>query len=630
VLPYAAVAATDALLLVAAGYGHRPERLVIALGVVVVTTLVVARQIMTFRENRRLVERLDTRMEELRDHERRFRSLVQHSSDLITITGPDGVLTYVSPGITLLGRRVEDLLGQPAALLIHPDDVEVAVQHYRRTAAKPGATTTYQARVSHVDGSWRWMEITTSNLIHDPGIAGIVGNARDVTQARELQERLSHEASHDALTQLANRTLFAERVRTALGALGALEASAPGVILVDLNDFKTINDTLGHAVGDAMLVAVAQRLRQLAPPGATVARLGGDEFALLLPATTEGELIATADRLVRAFEPPVVVDDRELPVAASIGYAAGGDGVSPDELLRRADVAMYTAKADGERRRTRCAGYTTSTDRAFSALTDLERDLPIAIHRGDLHVVYQPIVDLADGRLVAVESLLRWTHPEHGPVPPLQFIPIAERTSLILPLGAQVLRVACEQAAAWHRRYGGLAPAVSVNLSPRQLREASLASEVAATLAGAGLAPHRLTVEVTESMPVEDPVSLANLDALHRLGVRISLDDFGTGQSALNLLDQCPVDELKLDRSFTQTCTDPNRRKVATAVIQLARTLGLDVVVEGVESSSQVEVLFELGYRHAQGYQFACPLEPSEVDARILTGVPAMGNVVRK
>jgi diguanylate cyclase (GGDEF)-like protein/PAS domain S-box-containing protein len=615
VLPYIGVLATDGLLLASTGYRHQSERLVIASGVVALAVLVMARQFMAFRENSRLVVRLDDGMVELRDHERRFRSLVQNSSDIITITNGEGILTYVSPGVTaVLGWQPQDWIGRPALELLHSDDLGLAYHQYLTVANESGATTSaYQVRQIHADGSWRWMEITSSNLLRDPGVAGIVGNARDITQARELQQRLSHQASHDTLTQLANRALFGERIEAALDA--APDATA--VVLVDLNEFKAVNDSLGHAVGDELLVAAAERLRRVAPRGATVARLGGDEFAVLLVNAAESDLDALAEDLVRGFQPPVPIDGRQVRVAASIGLAHSTGSANADELLRRADVAMYAAKAGGERRHTRFARYTPSIDRAFTAQTRLESDLQRALGTSELHLMYQPVVDLGTSRIVAVEALARWTHPEHGPVPPADFIPIAERTGAIVSLGRWVLREACTQATIWHRRYGEDAPAVNVNVSPRQLHEDAFAGEVAGILAETGLPACRLTVEITESLTADDTVSWASVEALQRIGVRIAIDDFGTGHSDLALLDRYPVDELKLDRSFTGIGTGPGQPRVASAVIDMAEALGVHVVAEGIETSGQAEHLASLGFRTGQGYFFAHPL-PAEEIGRLL------------
>ncbi|WP_213450158.1 putative bifunctional diguanylate cyclase/phosphodiesterase [Rhizomonospora bruguierae] len=641
-LPYAAVLATEVLLVVSALYADRAERAVVAAGTVVLVSLVLLRQATAFREIARLLARLDRGMAELRVREHRFRSLVQNSTDVTTIADARGFLTYVSPSIvTVLGYEPAELAGRHGSRLVHPEDRSTAYRWYAGIAERPGATTCYQVRVAHADGTWRWMEITSANLLHERGVAGVVSNARDVTQARQFQQRLTHQASHDALTGLANRALFAERLAAALAVPGS---ARPAVILIDLNDFKKVNDGLGHAAGDGLLVAVARRLRRLAPPGATVARLGGDEFAILVDDATEDALAELGECLVERVGPPPDEGERWPRVGASVGIAhhtadpatqpvAG----APDELMRRADMAMYAAKAAGERGESRCAHHTSAMDAALAARGQLERELrallegvPVEV-LGELYLAYQPIVRLpgGDGRgdgpagMVAVEALLRWEHPRRGEVPPGEVVPVAERTGLIVPLGRWILAQACRQAVAWYREHGERSPTMNVNVSARQLRDPEFIRDVDAVLRETGLPPRLLTIEVTESLVVADAASFRTLDELNGRGVRISLDDFGTGQSALALLDRCPVDELKLDRSFTQGCTDPGRRRVAAAVVGLAGALGLDLIAEGVETPDQARELAHLGYRRAQGFHFfATPLRAAEAARMISAGRP--------
>jgi diguanylate cyclase (GGDEF)-like protein/PAS domain S-box-containing protein len=623
VLPYVAVAAGNVLLLFVMTSDDARERLGVAVGVVILAVLVVARQMLTFQENARLVARLDAGMVELGDRERRFRSLVQNASDLITVTDAEGVLTYVSPGATrLLGLPAEQWPGRPAADMLYVDDVDEVLAAYERVIREPGTPVVFQARLAHVDGSWRWAEITMANLLHDPGVAGIVCNSRDVTDARDFQQRLSHQASHDALTDLANRSLFGERVSEALAA-GPPERLR--VLLIDLNEFKTVNDTLGHAVGDALLVAAADRLRGAVRRGDIVARLGGDEFAILLEHADDAAAQTVITRIAAAFEEPVDVDGHRLRLAASIGVALGTVAATPQELLRRADVAMYAAKADRDGPRIRHVDYTAPLDVPVRARATLERDLRTGIDEEQFTVVYQPIVALdgaaldAGGVPAMVEALVRWEHPERGPVPPADFIPVAEATGLIVPLGRWILWQTCRQAVRWHEGYGDAAPRMSVNVSARQLQEADFAADVDRVLTATGLAPHRLTVEITETATLH-PSCVQSVHALRALGVRISLDDFGTGHSSLSTLQSWPVDEIKLDRAFTGTCTAADGRTVAAAVIQMARALRIAAVAEGIETGAQAARLRELGYPHGQGYHFAKPGPPERIAALLEAG----------
>jgi diguanylate cyclase (GGDEF)-like protein len=434
-------------------------------------------------------------------------------------------------------------------------------------------------------------------------VAAFIDNGR-------LVERLDHGATHDALTGLPNRALFGQRLQQSLQEPGPLS-----VALIDLDDFKEVNDTLGHEVGDLLLVEVARRLAERTGSGDTVARLGGDEFVVVLPGADPAAANLAVERLADALRVPAVVNGHELPISASIGIADGRTGDDPSMLLRRADIAMYAAK--------RLTGTAfLHYDSAMSELGgagDHPAQLRAAIDGNRCFLVYQPIVSLEDGRLVGAEALVRWDHPEHGVLPPDTFIPLAERTGLIVPLGRFVLADACRQFAAWDSRHGAAAPAVlNINVSPRELRETDYADFVAETLVLHGLEPSRIVLEITESMALDLGSAVATLDRLRALGLRISLDDFGTGSSTLRLLHDCPVDEVKLDRSFTQSAgsgaaSGSGRAPVAAAVIQLARALRLHAVAEGVETPEQAEQLRSLGYRSAQGYHFARPVPAAQL-----------------
>ncbi|WP_045747157.1 putative bifunctional diguanylate cyclase/phosphodiesterase [Actinoplanes rectilineatus] len=464
---------------------------------------------------------------------------------------------------------------------------------------------------------------------HDPDAMPIAVTAvllsglvvlRQQTVFREndrLVARLDHGATHDILTGLPNRALFTDRLA------GTLDAEEnPGrrvsVALIDLDDFKTVNDTLGHGVGDALLIAVAGRLTTAVRAEDTVARLGGDEFVVILDDLEPRTAEQIAHRMIGALAEPVVADGHELLVRASIGIADGRAGEDPADLLRRADIAMYAAKHDGGSGVER---YTPGMAGTVADTAALGAQLRHAITDRQMFLVYQPIVALDTGRLRGVEALVRWAHPTMGVVPPHQFVPVAERTGLIVPLGDWVLREACEQFAVWHAAHGPSSPGVlNVNVSSRQLRDAGFVDRVLAVLAETGIPPYQLTLEITESTAVSLGEAVAGLDALRRHGVRISLDDFGTGQSTLTLLHELPVDQLKLDRSFTQGTDTSRRDTMPAAVIALAKAVGLDLVAEGVETAEQAERLAHLGYRHAQGYHFARPLPAAEIDTLLASG----------
>jgi diguanylate cyclase (GGDEF)-like protein len=452
--------------------------------------------------------------------------------------------------------------------------------------------------------------VTLTALVMVRQVAAFVDNGR-------LLARLDHGATHDTLTELPNRSLFGQRLQQALQPAPAGSARRPvSVALIDLNDFKEVNDTLGHEVGDLLLIEVARRLAGCAGAEDTVARLGGDEFVVVLPGADPAAASRAADRMAAALRATAVINGHELPISASIGIADGRTGDDPSLLLRHADIAMYAAK--------KLAGTAfLHYDSTMSEPGGDHSQLREAIAGGRCFLVYQPIVSLDDGRIVGAEALVRWDHPEHGVLPPDTFIPLAERTGLIVPLGRFVFDDACRQFAQWNTRFGAAAPAVlNVNVSPRELREAGYADFVAATLAAHGVEASRIVLEITESLALDLGPAVTTLDRLRALGLRISLDDFGTGSSTLRLLHDCPVDEVKLDRSFTQAPAS-GRTPVAAAVIQLAQALRLHAVAEGVETQEQAEQLRSLGYRTAQGFHFARPVPAAQL-TEWMTGAPVV------
>jgi diguanylate cyclase (GGDEF)-like protein len=431
---------------------------------------------------------------------------------------------------------------------------------------------------------------------------------RSVTALRDAGDQLVHQANHDELTQLANRGLMQDWVRDALD---RHDRAAVHLALIDLDDFKAVNDRLGHHVGDALLVAVAERLAAVGCATSVMARLGGDEFAILFAPAGRAEVDAAVRRIAGALQRPIRAGGHDLLIHASVGVADGTDVHAPRELLRRADVAMYAAKDRGKRGFFR---YHPELDRHASEDARLGADLRRALDRGQLTLVYQPIVTLPLGTIVGVEALIRWRHPERGLVPPDVFIPVAERTGLIVPLGAWILLEACRQAVRWQIERPDEIRKMSVNVSARQLREPDFAASVAATLAQTGLPAVRLVIEVTETAVFDGGAALDSVHALHRLGVAVALDDFGTGHSSLGLLRTCPVDILKVDKSFVdEITTDSDQAVIATALIHIAAGLHLEAVAEGVETADQAARLHRLGYRFAQGYHFARPMPPDQL-----------------
>jgi diguanylate cyclase (GGDEF)-like protein len=417
-----------------------------------------------------------------------------------------------------------------------------------------------------------------------------------------LLHRLDHGATHDALTQLPNRVLFHERLYKALT---ATDGRSVAVALIDLDDFKEVNDTLGHEVGDLLLIAVAQRLAGCIRAEDTVARLGGDEFVVVLDGATPAAADLAAQRMIEVLRQPVHADGHELPIRASIGIADGHAGDDASLLLRQADIAMYAAKMING---TAHLHFTPAMAQPSADNAQLGDELREAIEGGQLYLAYQPIVALPDRRVVGAEALVRWQHPAHGPMPPQAFIPIAERTGLIVPLSQWVLRTAVSQLAAWDPALN-----LNINISLRDLREPGFAESVAGVLDEYGIAPHRLTLEAPATDPAE---SCPGVSALRSRGVRVAI---GTGESSLTMLADCPVDELKLDSSFTQA--EPDRPPVAATVLTVAHSLGLAATAEGVETPEQATRIQDLGYESAQGFYFAHPLTPEKFE-ELLMGTP--------
>jgi len=555
-----------------------------------------------------------------RESEARFRSLVQNASDVTMVVGADTVVSYVTPPVQrVLGWDPAELLGVELADLVHPEEAAYARAFYAEMNGGDGAVTV-EWRVRHRDGSWRQFEAVNASLPDDDAVRGIVATLRDVTERRELERELEHQAFHDRLTGLANRALFRDRLEHALARRNRNQHPV-AVLLLDLDDFKVVNDSLGHAAGDRLLVLVAERLRSRLRASDTTARLGGDEFAVLLddPAAAD-EAMRVAERLIEALASPYQLDGRELFVRASIGVAlAAQTGQPADELLRDADMAMYAAKAQSR------GGYQIFEPALHEAAVGrlaLEADLQRGIEEGQFALRYQPILELASGRLVRLEALLRWHHPERGWVAPLDFIPAAEASGQIVAIGRFVLRQACRQAVAWQARFPARPLRMSVNVSARQLQEPEVADDIKRVVDECGLDPRLLVLEITESVLVQDVEAMAaKLRALTACGLRVAVDDFGTGYSSLSYLHRFPVHLLKIDKSFTDRVDGSfDDAALARAIVRLGQALHLETVAEGVETASQLAALRELGCTFGQGYHFAKPLDAGEVEELLEAG----------
>jgi diguanylate cyclase (GGDEF)-like protein/PAS domain S-box-containing protein len=559
---------------------------------------------------------------DLRRSEERFRSLVRNSIDVQLIARADGVITYESAAVERVrGYRPNERVGRNILDDVHPDDREWAGQMVRDVVRTPGAQVAAEVRVRHADGSWLVIEAVAKNLLHDPAVGGVVVNYRDVTARKSLEDELKRQAFHDSLTGLANRALFADRLQHAISR-AERTPTALAVLFVDLDDFKTVNDSLGHSEGDLLLIDVAERLRAGVRGSDTIARMGGDEFAILVEDPDEAETpIEVGRRLLAQLEAPFAHGGKEIFVRASIGIATTRSrDHTADEVLRNADVAMYTAKSNGKNR---LEVFEPGMHTAALTRLALKGDLERALERDEFSLVYQPIVRLGGGRLSGVEALLRWQHADRGTVGPADFIPVAEETGLILPLGRWVLEQACTQAAAWNAM--AREPiTMSVNVSGRQLQQPAFAAEVAEVLKATGLAPGLLTLELTESVLMQDAeAATAMLVDLKSLGVRLAIDDFGTGYSSLNYLRRFPIDELKIDRSFVASLQDgPTQSAVVLSILRLSETLHLETVAEGIEEPAQLAVLRELGADLGQGYLFARPLDVAAITTLITADAP--------
>ncbi|HET9144384.1 MAG TPA: EAL domain-containing protein, partial [Actinophytocola sp.] len=451
--------------------------------------------------------------------------------------------------------------------------------------------------------------VTITLVVAIRQVTAFTDNARLVGQLRSQEDRLRHQADHDSLTQLANRAVFAERLDEALAGHAAERIA---VLLIDLDDFKSVNDTLGHAVGDQLLLEVAARLRACVRPGDMVARLGGDEFGVLLCGAELGTPDAVAGRVLGTLAPPILADDHQLLVRASIGIAVPEPDDTSGTVLRNADIAMYAAKERGKGSYLR---YVPGMATNVLEHARLGAQLREAIDRRNLFAVFQPVMHLREHRIIGMETLVRWNHPVRGVVPPGGFIPTAERTGLVVPLGRWLLAEACGRLAAWRAEYGTGGPfTIGVNVSGRQLAEPSFAADTAAAVLDAGLEPHNVVLEVTEDSVLTGGEVIDTLRELHEFGVKIALDDFGTGQSSLGLLRSCPVDILKLDKSFVDGIAEGTQQAaIATAVIGMAQALGLDAVAEGIENEAQATFLAELGYHLGQGFHLAPPRTADEI-----------------
>jgi diguanylate cyclase (GGDEF)-like protein/PAS domain S-box-containing protein len=542
----------------------------------------------------------------------RFAALVENSSDVLSISDGDGRILYASPACTdAYGRKPDELVGTSFGDIIHPDDYDMVIEHLRRLKRGETRQVTFTHRQLHADLGWRYFEATLTNHLDNPAVRGFVSNSRDVTDRIETAERLAHQATHDPLTGLPNRALFLDTLKQSLNAVNHQARSA--VLFIDLDWFKGINDTLGHSIGDEVLITVADRMRAVLSPGDSLARLGGDEFVVLAKGLDSPEAApALAEQLRAAIIAPMRAGGQRVCIGCSVGIAFSAAGHGPEMLIQDADLAMYLAKELG-RNRTEIYHESMRT-RAIDRLAT-EQAIRQALASGGVEVVYQPIVDLQTGLLVSAESLARIREPDGRLMGADQFIPVAEETGMIVQLGEVVLSTTCGQQSAWETA-GFPITGVAVNVSAHQLDAPNFVERFTAIIHRQNLDPSHLCLEVTESTLIEGgSAANRNIHALKDIGVSLALDDFGTGWASLAHLRRFPFDAIKIDRSFVSGLgTDQGDAEVVKAIVGLGRSLGLSVIAEGVESVQQEELLRSFGCGYAQGHLYSEPLPVAEFE----------------
>jgi len=550
----------------------------------------------------------------LRTSEERLQALLRSVSDVIAILEGDGTIRYVSPAAERAwGCTSDELVGNNVLDRTYTEDCGKAIELLQDIRHRPGDTLVGELRLRHAPEGWHDFEVTVRNLLADPSVAGIVATYRDITERKVFESQLSQLAFQDPLTGLANRAVFMQQLGHALSRTDN-PTETLAVLFIDLDNFKIINDSLGHAYGDKVLLTVAERLRRCLRTDGTIARLGGDEFTVLLEGLPSvSGAVTVAERINAMLSAPIHHRGHTVFVGASIGIAVSLPGVDrPDNLLRKADVAMYRAKSGG---RGRHSVFDASLEGDPLERLELETDLHLALERGEFRVYYQPIVSLHDGEIRATEALLRWQHPRRGLLGASEFISVAEEIGLIVPLGQWVLEEACRQVRQWQLEYPKPIPiTIAVNLSARQFQHPDLVKDIARALLDSGLEPRRLSLEITESVVMEDTAgAVATCDLIRNLGAQLAIDDFGTGYSSLSYLKHFKVHTLKIDRVFVDGIDrDQYNTAIMRSVIALAAALSIRVTAEGIETPAELAHLQALGCYGGQGFLFGRPVPAAD------------------
>jgi diguanylate cyclase (GGDEF)-like protein/PAS domain S-box-containing protein len=572
----------------------------------------------------------------LRQSEKRFRTLTEKSGDIILILDSARIVKYVSPSVQgVLGLDAACLKGRDLLDYVRDEDAPRVKSSLKASLVKDAGTST-EFQLRHQDGSWLHFECAPRNLLNDPSIAGLVLNLRDITARKRAEMELLFNAGHDVLTGLPNRALFLERLQGVIDRMARYPEQCAAVLFIDIDNFKDINDSLGHEAGDELIVELGKRIKAslrtgdtigrqpaAAEGGETVARMGGDEFTVLLDDVRNPEAaMRIAQRIREVLEEPFVLRGHKIHRSASMGVALTSAEVSAEDLMRNADIAMYHAKNNGK---SCCELFDSAMHAEVMTRLQLEADLRRALERQEFRLYYQPVVTLATGAVEGFEALVRWERPGCGLVPPAEFITVAEDTGLIVALGEWIMTEACHQAIRWKEQQApGPSPYVSVNISGKQFSCPSFLDHIKGALENSGLLPHLLKLELTESVAMENaPRTVQILRDIRRLGVRISIDDFGTGYSSLSYLRRFPINTLKIDKSFVLNMHENNEASaIVRTIVALARSLQMEVVAEGLETGEQLEQLKSIVCDAAQGYFFAKPMPASQSEEFLAHGKP--------